>query len=176
MSFGEIVGTVREHQKRTYEVKVGMAAVVLSLIAGYTAVGQLRYMVFGKFSQASFADVHTKVTRDKVGRKTKTPYVRYSFADESMSAEGGEDDGKQVGLVIARRVESDIQDYGWTPLPAKWTMSVQYLPGSAGSSRLAGHAQRWVCYAFFGFTIVGTGVAIWVIRDYHANTRGKAAW
>lgn len=176
MGIGEVIGTVREQQKWMYEVKVLTATAAVFLFAGYTALRELRYMTFGRVTQATFVETHTSVTRDKNGRETKTPYVRYSFTDETMDAGADADDGKQGGSVAARRVESDIQDYGWTPPPAKGTIAVEYIPGSAGSSRLAGRARRWICYAFFGFTFVGTGVAIWIIRDYNAHSRRKAAW
>lgn len=158
-----------------YEVRVLTATAVLFLFAGYAALRELRYMTFGRVTQATFVEAYTNVTRDKKGRETKTPYVRYSFADEAMAAGDGAEAEKE-GPATLRRIESDIQDYGWTPPPAKGTIAVEYIPGSAGSSRLAGHARRWICYAFFGFTFVGTGVAIWIIRDYNAHSRRKAAW
>lgn len=163
----------RREARRQWGLLFG--AVVVFLVSGYACVTEVRYLMFGKRAQATFLETFVETTRGgRYGSESQTLRVRYRFTDEAMEGVIILDRwGNQVPAT-AQRTESDRVDDDWTPSGA--TVEVQYLAGSADSSRLAGNTRAWLCVPFLVATVVLAvlGVRFW--RDYQEHERRKAAW
>lgn len=118
-----------------------LVAVVFFIVSIFMCFGELRYAVFGAQIDARVVqkvELKQKNSRRRAARDMLE--VTYSFADGS----GPE------------RKEKDLVGADWT-FKDEGSVAVQYIPGSPGSSRLAGHDGKFwivimlVCMAVCGF-------------------------
>ena len=128
-------------EEETARFKVMMFVGIVFLVSAFLSWRELKYLTFGKEVDAKLVRVYTFEDVGRRGRVREKIGVDYEFKD----AETGD-----------VRKETDTLPITATP-PKGPTVKVQYLEGSEGGSRLAGHAQTiwlWVCggtLAFLGY-------------------------
>ncbi len=116
----------------------------------FTSCTELRYLAWGRKTQGHV----TEVTRSTLARPGETLWrVRYEF----------QDDGR------ARHEETRLAE-GERPLPtAGAEVEIQYVPGSSGTSRLAGQRDLLALAIFFGSLALMVGASAYLIwRDRRA--------
>lgn len=139
-------------------------AVLIFLVTGWFAVEEMRYAAFGAAAEAGIVEARqTERSSGRRGRKRPVLAVRYTFQEA-----GG-----------ASRTEIDEVSPDWTPpdgspLETGSKVRVQYLSGSPGKSRLAGHSHP-VPLAIFLACLAGlAGFAIWLWRHASQAVHGPA--
>jgi len=129
---------------------------VAFLISACFTLGEARYWAFGRTADAS-------VIRANPPDETDDAFlIRYSFTDAKTGN---------------HREEVDAVPSHWGPPPE--TLTVQYIPGRTGASRVAGH-HNWLALGFFALTSLGLlGGLTWLYRDarrafepYHPHHHG----
>ena len=99
-----------------------LLAVVVFFIATYYSWQELKFVVWGQTAQASVTNTFETSTGGRRNRRLLA--VEYTFTDSATGP----------------RSERDDVPINW-PVPAS-TVTVQYLPGIADSSRLNGHSRH----------------------------------
>jgi hypothetical protein len=129
---------------------------VAFVVSACFALGEVRYWAFGRTAQAS-------VIRANAPDETDDAFlIRYWFTDAKTGN---------------HREEVDAVPSHWGAPPEMLT--VQYIPGRTGASRVAGN-HRWVALRFFALTSLGLlGGLAWLYRDarrafepYHPHHHG----
>ena len=95
------------------------------VVSIFLAWRELKYMTFGKEASAKLVRVYEYQDVGRRGRTREKTAVEYQFKDADLGV----------------RIESDDLPFNARP-PKGPTVTVQYLEGSEGSSRLAGHSQK----------------------------------
>ena len=121
----------------------------LFLFSAYFAYGELEFLLVGKTAEARVTWTSYQTFGGNPNHNEFT--VEYDFTE----ADG------------TRRIESDNVSRDWTFATTGSNITIQYLPGVKGSSRLLGHSERTMVYLFFGFltALVVAVVLLW----RHAN-------
>jgi hypothetical protein len=129
----------------------------LFLVSAFFSWWELRYFAQGRTTQASVVEVR-EVTKGRYGR-SRYHRVTYAFEDAST----GE-----------ARSESDDVPRSWNK-PAG-TTRVQYIPGTRGISRLAGH-RSYASVVFFSVCLAVTVVYLGLLfREARQAAREQAAF
>jgi hypothetical protein len=102
--------------------------VVALLVSGCFTIREARYWIFGRTATATVTRVQPPKPNDDSDGVFE---IRYSFVDSSTNAS---------------REEGDSVGASWGPPPQE--VSVRYLPGLAGSSRIAGNESHWAVWTF----------------------------
>lgn len=131
-----------------YKFRLILGAVALFIASCVMSVREARYMMFGELADARVTDVKTVTRHGRYGSTYEKLKISYQFNDEGSS-----------------RNESDTVD-PYTPAHKGETISVEFIPGARGSSRLEGHTQQYWLIVFGGAMVfVGfAGVKFW--RNY----------
>jgi hypothetical protein len=114
-----------------------LGAGLMFLISGCFSVSELRYAVSGTTTDAQLLEVKEVVSRGRWGRRHTNLQVHYQFNDGA----GGS------------RSEADTVSTDW-PFASEDTISVQYIPGKAEWSRIAGNRRDWAVIVF-GLSLCG---------------------
>src|SRR5688572_22426556 len=125
-------------EEETARFKVMLVVAIIFLISVFLAWRELKYMMFAEEADAKLVRVYTFEERGRRGRVSEKMAVEYQFTDA------------ETGSV---RTETDAVPITNRP-PKGPSVKVQYLEGSEGSSRLAGHSQTiwlWVCGGTLAF-------------------------
>jgi hypothetical protein len=96
-------------------------AALLSAVSAAFALGELRYAIWGQTAEAQVRNLSHFVQPGRGGSEKLS--IEYSFTDSSDTES---------------RSERDELPSGWK-LPKGEKITIQYLPGDRGSSRLKGH-------------------------------------
>lgn len=102
------------------------------VVSAFFSWREIRYAVTGKTADAKLVRAYETIERGRRGRETQKIAVEYQFPDA-----GGQ------------RKETDTLSID-EAVPTGPTVAVEYLSGSAGSSRLAGNGQKFWLFVFFG--------------------------
>lgn len=133
------------------------------VISGYLCYNELHYLMVGQSTSAKVIKVESVPQQIGSDKPSGSFRIRYQFHDDRMK--GGKADRVETDTVSSK---SDI--------PSGDTVNVQYIPGAAENSRIAGHASTIACAPFFvisGMILVSVGKFWKGYRDYE---RRKAAW
>ncbi|MBS0187778.1 MAG: hypothetical protein JSS51_06900 [Planctomycetes bacterium] len=140
--------------KLRWQMSLMGGCLVFLLFSAYTTYVEARYLIAGRVAPATIADVsEERISRDR----EPSLRIKYAFTD----ADG------------AKRSESDVMPADWLPPAA---ISVQYLSGKAGWSRIDGHHRLWMTIPFL---VCVVGITIFLVifyRDFQAHERRKASW
>jgi len=102
--------------------------VVTLLVSGCFTIREARYWIFGRTATATVTRVQPPKPNDDSDGVFE---IRYSFVDSSSNAS---------------REEGDSVEASWGPPPQE--ISVRYLAGRAGCSRIAGKESHWAVWTF----------------------------
>jgi hypothetical protein len=106
---------------------------ILFLVSAFFSWRELKYIAFGKRTDAKLVRVYETTEYARRGRTRQKQAVEYQFTDGGGQA----------------RTERDTIAASATP-PRGPTVPIQYLDGSPGSSRLPGNSQRIWLIPFCG--------------------------
>lgn len=149
-----VVGLVALPGTRPYaralvgSIRTALSCLVLCALLAVSSVAiyvDLEYVIYGVEAEATI----TKVDSGGKGRR-----VEYRFTEADGTA----------------RVERDAIDAGWTA-PPNGTVTIQYIPGQPGHSRLSRYIGHWFPYALF----VGSACLLIVVVALTARRVMKAA-
>ena len=134
-----------------------LGCVIILLFSAYTTYVEIRYMVSGRTASAAITSVEEM---RGAGRNTQSfVRVKYTFADTDESD----------------RNEFDDMASDWVA-PAASSVSVQFLSGKPGWSRIAGHGRLWMTVPFLLCLTVVTAFLVRFYREFQAHERRKASW
>ena len=128
-----------DHREEVAKFKWLLFAGIAFLLSAYFSWHELKYAVWGATAEATIVRTFETTEAGRRGTRRHIRIVEYNFANE---------DG-------ARRRERDDVSLDWTVPDDKVT--VQYLPGVEGSSRIKGNSNMlavWIflgCLAWLGF-------------------------
>ena len=123
-----------------YKFRLILVAVVLFIASCVMSVREVRYMMWGELADARVTDVKTVTIHGRYGSTRERLKISYQFNDDTAS-----------------RNESDTVD-PYLQVHRGETISIEFIPGSTGSSRLEGHSQQfWLIV--FGGAVIAVGVA-----------------
>jgi hypothetical protein len=114
-----------------------LGAGLMFLVSGCFSVSELRYAVSGTTTDAQLLEVKEVTSRGRWGTQHTNLHVSYQFNDST----GGP------------RTEIDTVPDDW-PIGSGETISVQYIPGKAHWSRIAGNRRDWAVIVF-GLSLCG---------------------
>ncbi len=141
----------------------------LFIASAVVSCNEVRYTVSGKTTDVPVDKMFKVTTRDRSGDTSDRVRVNYTILEP-----GGQ-----------KRIESDSVSLEWFEQQrdrlihegnkGATTVSVQYLPGSEGSSRLVGNSSRWVMIPFALAIIFLTVITVRFWRDFNEHQRRMAA-
>ena len=138
--------------------KFALIAFVAVVVSGYISWGELKYKLWGKSADATVTEAREEERRGRRGRRYHVLVVDYTFTE----ADG------------TRRSERDEVSSG-TEVSSP-TTTIEYLPGVANSSRLAGQEKVFAIIIFVG-SLAWMGFSIYSIaREANApikKSRGR---
>lgn len=149
--------SIHEHFKWRFWLTIVIGCAAVLLFSAYTTYVEVRYLMSGRTAGAAI----TSVEEMRGAGRNAEPFrrVRYTFADV---------DGSD-------RKEFDDMARDWAP-PAGASISVQFLSGKAGWSRIAGHDRLWMTIPFLLCAAVVTVFLVRFYREFQAHERRKASW
>jgi hypothetical protein len=159
----------REHMK----FRLLLGAIAVLVISGFACVSELRYLCFGKSTVAELVGLGEETTRGRYGSTSVHTVVKYRFTDPAMAGVEIEDRWGKLVQASTVRTESDRVSDDWVP-PASGTLDVQYLAGSAESSRLAGHTRAWLCAPMLVSLVAVAVLGVQFTREYREHERRKS--
>jgi hypothetical protein len=109
-----------------------LIAAIAFLVSSYFSYRELKYAVWGATAEATVTRAAETTEMGRRGRRRPMLVVEYTFSDGSTG----------------QRSERDRVPIDW-PVP-EGTVTVQYLPGVAGASRLAGHSNKFAVWMASG--------------------------
>lgn len=132
-----------------------LIAGVLFLISGWYSYRELRFAVWGRTAEAQVTKTfETREMRSRTRSRRKLA-VEYTFTDQ-----GG-----------TQHNERDDVPISWQPLPAN-VVTVQYIPGVKGASRLRGNSHMFLVWLFCG-SICWMGYALYQLYREAQDPYGK---
>lgn len=142
-----------DHEVRKFHWLVLAAAGFL--VSGFLSCMELRYFLWGAVAEAQV--LRTYETLNRYSRSLKQPLlgVEYVFTE----ADG------------TPRHERDNVPIDW-PVPGA-AVKVQYIPGVAHTSRLAGDTASIAVWIFLGFVVFLVVFVCWIAREANGIVRPK---
>lgn len=125
------------------------------LVSGVLSCMELRYSFWGKVAEAQVLRTYESANRYGRYYQQRLLAVEYVFTEA---------DGTQ-------RIERDDVPIDW-PAPGV-TVAVQYIPGVAQTSRLAGDTASIAVWIFLGFVIFLVVSVCWIAREANGIVRPK---
>lgn len=166
---------------QTAKAYLFIAAVLAFLVSGYYSYNEARYLLFGKGTVAVLMEhpgsVGTRMVSTNSRGQQVFVAVKYAFKDTDGTVRS-ESDRVSEGWHEAHREDFEPVE----PENANAAIAgnnglavpIQYIPGSVGSSRLAGHHHLLGTIPFLLSTAAVIGFGAWVWRDVQAFERHKA--
>lgn len=136
-------------------VGCGLILFVLSLLFSFSELG---YAVSGKSTEAQLVEVREIETSGRRGRSRTMLEVKYKFEDTD-----GQLRREQV------RVNTDFEPKITTSEAGVTLVAVQFKPGEANASRLAGQDKMIWVYIFIGSTLLLVGAVVKFVVDYYKD-------
>ena len=127
-----------------------LVAVVVFLVSGFFAYGELRYALFARTADGVCTQVVEHSNYSRRGRRERL-IVRYRFTDT---------DG-------AVRTEDDEVRSDW-PVQQSEAVRVKFIPGRPGASRLEGHSYMGAVYIFFA-SLAGVGFFVFQFWRFYKS-------
>jgi hypothetical protein len=141
------------------KAKSWIIGLAILLVGGYFAIGELRYLAFGRTAEASITRAFDVTERGRGGRERPKLEIRYEFTDADGLVRVGGD-----------RVDPDA---GY---PRSGTVPVRYLSGQEGKVRLGGNINWVAIVAFLGVLgVMGLAVARVAIEERRTRPARKPA-
>jgi hypothetical protein len=143
---------------------------------------EIRYTISGKTQDARIDKVYEVSDSKDINREPHSIRVDYIIDDPTIGADSATAGNPAAArLNVGKRHETDTVSIDWFESHSdslisedRSTITVQYLVGSEGSSRLLGNSKRWVLIPFcLVLALVGV-TAIWFVRDFNAHQRRMA--
>lgn len=150
-------GSVHDQMQWRLWLTIVLGCVAILLVSAYTTYVEARYLIAGRTSTGSI----TGVDEMKPAKRDGEPFLRvkYSFADV---------DG-------TNRKESDDMSADWV-VPASSSVSVQFLQGKPGWSRIAGHNRLLLTLPFCVSLLIVVVFLLRFYREFREHERRKASW
>lgn len=146
--------------RETLRLRSFVLTFVLFVISAFLSYNQVRYVVFGRTTDAQLVKVKETTVNSRRGSKTVLD-VYYRFTDLDGTIRNEED-----------RVSISWQEPENTAMDGKPMVQIDYIPGSPGSSRLHRREFKWIMPAIFlallGY-LVYQAFRFW--RTYQQNER-----
>jgi hypothetical protein len=161
-----------------------MGALILFLVSGVTSYNEIRYLLFGRTTQAVLMEDSGSVgheVRTRSGGRYSSGYtvniaVKYAFKDtdgslrtasDTVSPEWHTDNINKFVDVLPASENFDIPGHNGITFP------VQFIPGDSDRSRLSGHNYVWLTLPFVVCTLAVIGFGAWVCNDVSKFERHK---
>jgi hypothetical protein len=131
-----------EDETRRFKIMVFVG--LLFVLSAYSSCQEIKYSIWGKTAEATISSTQ----RMRMRRTRTVLVVRYEFTEESG----------------AQRTDSMAQPLDWQP-PADGKLSIDYLAGAKGESRLHGE-WNFIAVSFF-LVMLGTMV-FFVVKTFRS--------
>lgn len=138
--------------------KLILFALVVFLVSGFFAYGELKFSLWGKTAQANISRTFETEEPGRRGRSRPLLAVEYSFTEADGTPRNERDDvprGSQI--------------------PSSGPITVEYLPGVADSSRILGHSSKMAVYVFLGCLAIlaFAGFQLWRMASDAVNDKPR---
>jgi hypothetical protein len=137
-------------RSQMWKLRIGLGLITCFVASGFMSFGELKYLIWGKTAAAQ-----VEATYERIGGRRSGPRlgVEYRFQEEGGASRTEED---QVAIDSAIG-EGD-------------TVSIQYLPGEAGRSRIEGNRKIGAVVFFAACVVAGV---LFILKLY---LEAKAAY
>jgi hypothetical protein len=144
-----------DHDQELKRAKWILAAGAIFLISAFMSFDEFRYKIWGRTTEARVIQVRPYEEPGRRGKSTPRLSVEYSFQDEAKNTFSERDN-----------VSLDTQ------LPSDGHVPIQYIPGTADSSRIAGHSNSFWVLVFFASLAIMAVFLIMLAREAN-EPKGK---